>query len=313
MSSDNDADGDVSAGKDSSGRESGVGAGGADLAGSVVGTAVAAFVVLGAGFVFTFFFAAQFTDGGGFGSGFAGVRGLGFAVMVSPVLAVVVGVLAGRREDSAGPDAAVGSALGFVVMYFVTLVVASSLQSGTPATSGGGLGPLAGFTVGVGLTAAAAAEVTRRDATVGGVAPEGLRRPLTVGVGGFAAYAVGFAASLLVADVVAGEGPTGLGGGLLGSGVAAGLNFGLMLVPLVGLVVGVLAPEDDTDERTAAVGCGVAAAAGAVLVLVAFYAVVFGLEPGGVTAGEFPVGTLVGLSVGTGLTGAAAGYVGSSR
>lgn len=312
MSSDNEANGEESAGNDSSARETGVGADGSDLARSVVGTAVAWFVVLGVGFVFTFFFAAQFSTGGGFGSGFAGVRGLGFAVALSPVLAVVVGVLAGRREGSAGPDAAVGSALGFVVMYFVTLVVASSLESGTP-TTGGGLGPLAGFTVGVGLTAAVAAEVTRRDAAVGGVAAEGLRRPLTVGVGCFAAYAVGFAGSLLLADAVAGGGPTGLGGGLLGSGVAAALNLGVMLVPVVGLVVGVLAPESDTDERTAAVGSGIAAAVGAVLVLVAFYAVVFGLAPGGVTAGEFPVGTLVGLGVGTGLTGAGGGYVGSNR
>lgn len=283
-----------------------------------LGTAVGAFLVLGVGFVFTFFFVSQFAgESGGFGTGVGiGGSGLGFAVLLSPLLALFVGVLVGRDDDpSAVRDAGVGSALGFVVMYFVTLVVASSLQAGA-APGGNSLGPLVGFTVGVGLTGAAAAAVTRYDAGVSGTLDDyAVAGPVAFGVGAFGVFAVGYAVSVFLADVVASGGTAGGGFGLFTGSVIGTLVLGLLFAPLIGLLVGVFVARktDTADSLEVTVGGGLAGALGAACVLLVFYAIVLVVEPGGVPAGDFPAGLLVGLVVGTGLTGGGAAYVGATQ
>jgi hypothetical protein len=285
-----------------------------------LGSAVGAFLVLGLGFVFTLFFVGQFTgQNGGIGGGANAIAesGLAFAVILSPLLAVFVGILFGR-DDSAGAvrDAGVGSALGFVVMFFVTLVVASSLQ--TQGALGGGdiIGPMAGYTVGVGLTGATAAAVTRSDAGVtGSLGDYSLSRPIVFGVGSFLAYGVGYGVSVFLADALGpGEAASSSGGLLVSMNVPMLLGIGLLFAPVVGLLVGTLVSRDGVDDEIeGAVGSGVGSALGAALLLVVVYTAILVVEPGGTPAGDFPFGLLVGLLVGTGLTGAGAGYVGTKN
>lgn len=284
------------------------------------GIAVGSFLVLGIGFVFTLFFVGQFagqSTGLGAGTDVLTGSGLAFAVMLSPLLALFVGVLFGR-DDHANPvrDAGVGSALGFVVMFFVTLVVASSLQTQGATTGGNTVGPLAGYTIGVGLTGAAAAAVTRSDGWIGdSIADHSVGRPVAFGVGSFLAYGIGYAVSVFLADAL---GPSETAGNtpalLLDAAVPIVLGLGLLFAPVVGLLVGVLVARDGIDdEMEAAVGGGVGSALGAAVLLVVAYTAILVVEPGGVPAGDFPFGLFVGLLVGTGLTGAGAGYVGATN
>lgn len=284
----------------------------------VLGTAVGAFLVLGVGFVFTLFFVGQFAgQSSAIGGGTSAIAGSGltFAVLLSPLLALFVGVLFGRDDNpDAVRDAGVGSALGFVVMFFVTLVVASSLQTQGATTGGNAIGPLAGYTVGVGLTGATAAAITRSDAGVAGtLSDHSLSRPVAFGLGSFLAYGVGYAVSVFLADALGpGEGAASSSGLLVSTNIPMALGIGLLFAPVVGLLVGTLVSRDGVeDEVEAAVGSGVGSALGAALLLVVVYTAILVVEPGGTSAGDFPFGLLVGLLVGTGLTGAGAGYVGA--
>jgi hypothetical protein len=260
--------------------------------------------VLGVGLVFTSFFVTQFAGAEGFGGEVAATSaGTGTAMLLAPVLAVLLGVVLGR-EDATPIDVAAATAVGFVAMYFATAVVASSLFS--PTAAGPGLGPLVGYTVGVALAGGAAAAVPDRDipASVGGAA---LRRTVAFGVAVVLVYTLGYGASALVAGALAGPasgaGPPDRVFGVLDARTA--LSFGLLFVPIVGLLAGYLGAPDDADERTAAAGAAAAGALGAAITVLAFYAAATLTGP----AGSFPAGVLVGLAVGTGLTSAGAAVV----
>lgn len=283
-----------------------------------VALAVGTFLVAGAGFVFTLFFVGQFAggSGGGFAGGLLGGAGagggFGFAVVLSPLIALFVGVIIGRDGGDRGVvDAGLGTALGFLVMFFATLVVAASL-GGTGSGGGSilGAGPLLGFVVGVGLTGAGGAAVTRAEGDlVDSVADTSLVESAVFGLGAFLVFAIGYAVTIfLAAQLAPAEGSTGLGSVGFG-GVAAALGIGLLVSPLLGLLVGSFVGDDGGEPAESAAGGGLAAGVGVVGMIVVMYGLVMLLEPQGVTAGDFPLGPLVGFVVGTGLTGAGAAYV----
>jgi len=285
----------------------------AELSTEALAWSVGLFVAFGVGFVFTLFLAAQFVTGGaGGGSGlFGGLgaqSGFAFAVLLSPFAAVLVGSFVARddAEGSAVLDASVGSALGFVVMFFVTLVLAASLNG----SSGGvfGVGPLVGFVVGTGITGAAAAFVMENRETAFGRPTEGsLRGPLVLGVGVFVAFAIGYAVTVFLAGALSGG--EGIGLRNLGFGsVAVALALGLMFSPVVAVVVGSFTGRESGDATEGGVSGGVASGVGALVLVVLVYVLIAILQPSGVTADDLSLGPLVGFVVGTGITGAIAGY-----
>jgi hypothetical protein len=265
-------------------------------------TAVGTFVVFGVGLVFTSFFATQFagTEGVGGGAVTTG-SGFGFAVLLSPLLAVLLGVVLGR-DDASPVDAAAASAAGFVAMYFVTVVVASSLYS--PSAGNLGIGPFAGYTVGVALTGGAAAAVPDRDlpASVGDIS---VGRPALFGAAAIAVYAGGFAVSTVVADALAGPTDGGTAPVFTELGAEFALVVGTLAVPAAGVFAGYLTAPADADDRTAAVGGAAAGAVGGAVAVVAFYLATTIVSSGG----SFPLGRVVGVAVGTALTTAGAAVV----
>lgn len=131
---------------------------------------VATFVAFGLGTtIAVFLFGALLPRGAG--GAFDVVAGgaaasLVFGIFLAPLLAVVTGLTAPLGQSADGGAVAVstgaGAAAGFVVMVVVQflLVLVLSGEGSGPGGSGGGLGqillPALGFTVGVGLTGAAA-------------------------------------------------------------------------------------------------------------------------------------------------------------
>ena len=269
-----------------------------------LGTAVGTFVVFGVGLVLTSFFVVQFGGAGDpFGAPFFGSGGgLGFAVLLSPVVAVLLGVVLGR-SDATALDAAAATGVGFGAMYLATALVAGSLYS---PEGGPGLGPLAGFAVGVVLVSGLTAAVADRDLAVsaGGIA---VRRPAAFGAAVLATYAVGVAVAAVLSGALAGPQS---GVGMPREAFAAlptrtMLSFGLLFLPAVGLLAGYLGTPDDATERTAAAGGATAGAVGAVVALLVLYGTAVATGPGG----PFPAGGLVGLAVGTAATAAGAAVV----
>lgn len=294
-------------------RTTAAGPDGVGLTTEVLAWSVGLFVAFGVGFVFTLFLAAQFVTGGTGGGGalFGGLgtqSGFAFAVLLSPFAAVLVGSFVARDnvDGSAVLDAGIGSALGFVVMFFVALVVAASLDG----ASGGlfGIGPLVGFVVGTGLTGSAAAFVTgNRSTGLDAATDRSLRAPLVSGVGLFVAFGAGYAVTVFLAGALA-DGQ-GLGLGNLGFGsVAVALTLGLLFSPVVAVVVGTFAGREGEDSTDGVVGGGLASGVGALVLVALVYVLVVVLEPSGVTGDDLPFGPLVGFVVGTGITGAIAGY-----
>lgn len=275
------------------------------------------FVVTTAGFVFTLFFATQFvgTGTGGFTGGLVGgsgaSTGFGISVLLSPLVALVVGWHVGRDgEPRAVVDAALGSTVGFVVMFLAGLVLSASLSGAGAGTGGFGVGGLVGFALGVGLTGAGAAAVARSgDSVLSSVTGHPLRGAAVTGVGTFLTFGVGYAAAVYLAGELASEG-AGIGFGSMGGGsVAFALGFGLLALPLVAVLVGRhVAADGDGPAGVAAAG-GVAAGLGAVAFVLLLYAVLLVVQPEGASTESFPLGPLVGFAVGTGLTGAGSGYV----
>jgi hypothetical protein len=181
----------------------------------------------------------------------------------------------------------------------VTVVVASSLYS--PSAGNLGIGPFAGYTVGVALTGGAAAAVPDRDlpASVGDIS---VGRPALFGAAAIAVYAGGFAVSTVVADALAGPTDGGTAPVFTELGAEFALVVGTLAVPAAGVFAGYLTAPADADDRTAAVG---GAAAGAVGGVVAFYLATTIVSSGG----SFPLGRVVGVAVGTALTTAGAAVV----
>lgn len=282
---------------------------------------VGTFIVSGAGFIFTLFFVNQFM--GNAASGFAssiiggvGVTiGFAFSILLSPLIAMFVGVLIGREGGPrAVVDAGIGSALGFIVMFFVTLVLAAGLGGGlsSASTSIVGAGPLLGFTIGVGLTGAAAAYVGTSGASLLDSATDhSFAEPVSFGIGLFTVFGLGFAVTVFLAASLAST-DTGLGLGNLGfGGVTVALGLSLMVSPLLGVILGRFIAEDDMEDeptRTAMAG-GLASGLGFVAMLIVLYILVLILQPENVQAGDFPLGPLLGFVVGVGLTGAASSFV----
>ncbi|RNJ25930.1 hypothetical protein [Halosegnis longus] len=292
--------------------------------------AVGLYAAVGLGFILTFFFVNQFIGGGTtdavagqlFG-GAGAVVGFALAVVLSPLVAVLVGRdIAADDGVRSAVDAALASVVGFLVMVFAGLAVASALggAASDTGTSVIGAGPLVGFTVGIGLTAAGAAAVTRADTVAVPVADgNALRGAAVTGVATFLVFGVGYTISIFLASALGpgGRPPSaqslGFGGGLF-NGVAVALVFALLLSPIVAILVGRIVGDRADDPSEGAAAGGLAAAVGIVgLLLVVFVALmvfspVSGTETGGFE-GALPLGSLLGFVVGVGLTGAGSGYV----
>ncbi len=86
-------------------------------------------------------------------------------VLLGPLLAIITGLTAARRQARPGQEVAVsagaGAAAGFLAMVIVQFVLATVLGGGGGGGGGvdGVLGPAIGYTIGVGLTGAAAGYV----------------------------------------------------------------------------------------------------------------------------------------------------------
>jgi len=278
--------------------------------------AVGTFVVVGIGFVFSLFLVDQFAGGGGggIGGGLLGsngpAAGFGLAVVLSPLIAVLVGTDIGRDgEGDAVVDAGIASAVGFVVMFFVTMVLAASLSGG--ATGGAAqAGPLVGLAVGVAITGAASAAVAGwQQDFLDAVSNPPLVKSIVFGSLTYVVFAVGYAIAMILANALAsgggGFGAIGLGGGAMGS-----LAIALLLAPLLAVCVGLFAGRDGLDTPgAAAISGGLGAAVGTLLLIVLTLITIAILQPSGGSI-PIPVGPIVGLVVGAGLTGTGAGYVG---
>lgn len=242
--------------------------------------------------------------------------------MLSPLVAVLVGrgIALDNGSRSAG-DAALASVVGFLVMVFAGLAAASAL-GGTVSDTGTsviGAGPLVGFTVGIGLTAAGAAAVTRADTTAVPVADgNALRGAAVTGTATFLVFGLGYTLSVFLASALGpgGQAPSaqslGFGGGLF-NGVAVALVFALLLSPIVAVLVGRIVGDRAVEPTGGAAVGGLASAVGIVglLVVVLVALVVFSpaADTGGGVGSALPLGSLVGFVVGVGLTGAGSGYV----
>lgn len=302
------------------------------MTGRRLSLAVGTFVVTGAGFIFTLFFVNQFTGGGGsateavassFTSSILGGIGVAvgflFALLLSPLVALVVGLHVGRDGgDRAVFDAGIGSTVGFLVMFFTSLVLASSL-GGAIADAGASViqaGPLLGLSIGVGLTGAGAAKVGQSDASLlDSVTDHEFGRPVSLGLGTFVTFGLGYAVTMfLAASLAETEGSIGLSNMGTG-GVVAALGVGVIVAPLVAVLIGrfVATDRSDRDASSTAAASGLAAAIGVVGMMVTLYLIILVLEPNGAGGGDFPLGPLIGFVVGTGLTGGASGFVSASR
>lgn len=277
--------------------------------------AVGTFAVLGLGFVFTLFLTAQFAGGsGGIGGGLLGnsgaAAGFALAIVLSPLIAVVLGTEIGR--DGGGDavvDAGIASGVGFVVMFFLTLVLAASLSGG----STGGVaaaGPLVGLGVGVAITGAASAAVAGWDQSfLDAVANPPLVKSIVFGSLSYVVFAVGYAIAIVLADALS-SGTSGGIGTIGGSGAMGSLGIGLLLAPMLAILVGFFAGRDSLETPgQAAISGGVGAAVGTLLLTILMLIAVTIMSPTGGSI-PIPVGPIVGLVVGAGLTGAGAGYVG---
>ena len=295
----------------------------------VVG-AVGLYVATGLGFILTFFFVNQFVGSGATGAvagqlfgGAGALIGFALAVVLSPLVAVLVGrdIALDGGLRSAG-DAALASVVGFLVMVFAGLAAASAL-GGTVSDTGTsviGAGPLVGFAVGIGLTAAGAAAVTRADTVAVPVADgDALRGAALTGVATFLVFGFGYTISIFLASALGpgGQAPSaqslGFGGGLF-NGVTVALVFALLLSPLVAILVGRIVGDRADEPPEGAAAGGLASAVGIVGLLVVVVLALIVLSPvSGTDTGGFggalPLGSLLGFVVGVGLTGAGSGYV----
>lgn len=137
-----------------------------DVDPDIVKFSVATFVAFGVGTTLAFFLFGALAPAtlnlslvGGAGAAAA----LFIGIFLAPVLAIVTGLTAARRQTRPGQEVAVtagaGAALGFLAMVIVQFVIATVLGGGGGGGGGGLgqiLGPAIGYTVGVGLTGAAA-------------------------------------------------------------------------------------------------------------------------------------------------------------
>jgi hypothetical protein len=279
--------------------------------------AVGTYAVLGVGFVFTLFLTAQFAGSGGsggVGGGLLGASGAaaGFAlaVVLSPLIAIVIGTEIGRDGgDDAVVDAGIATGVGFVVMFFLTMVLAASLSGGSTGGTAQA-GPLVGLGVGVAITGAASAAVARWEQSfLDAVANPPLVKSIVFGSLTYGVFAVGYAVAIVLAGALSGGGGGGFGAIGGGSGALGALGLGLVLAPLLAVLVGFFAGRDGLETPgQAAISGGVGAAVGTLLLTVLMLVAVAILSPTGQI--PIPAGPIVGLTVGAGLTGAGAGYVG---
>ncbi len=120
---------------------------------------VALFAVFGVGYSLAFFLFEALLPGGPsgqVGSGLLAVLAFFGGMFVAPVLAAVTGLRIGsqfREEQNLTlVNSFVGSAAGFLVMFFVLFVFVWSQAGGSGAGLGDLLAPVIGFAIGVGLT-----------------------------------------------------------------------------------------------------------------------------------------------------------------
>ncbi len=137
-----------------------------DVDTNVVKFSVATFVAFGLGTTVAFFLFGALAPAtlslglvGGTGAGAA----LFIGIFLGPLLAIVTGLTASRRQAKPGQEVAVsagvGAAAGFLAMVIVQFVLATVLAGGGGGGGGGFdqiLGPAIGYTIGVGVTGAAA-------------------------------------------------------------------------------------------------------------------------------------------------------------
>lgn len=272
--------------------------------------AVGTYLVVGVGFVFTLFLAGQFAGGEGLiGSSNAGT-GYSLAILLSPLIAVFVGAEIGKDGGrDAAVDAGIATAVGFVVMFFVTLVLAASLGGGN--AGGAQAGPLIGFAIGVAITGAASAAAVRwGQGFLDGVANPPLIKSIVFGSLAYLLFTIGYVIAVVLADALSSGGGGGFGGV---SGAIVGSNLvgaGVLFAPILAVILGLFAGRDGLETPgQAAVSGAVSAAVGSLLMLVGLLIAYAILEATGGSI-PIPIGPIVGIVVGAGLTGAGAGYVG---
>lgn len=276
--------------------------------------AVGTYLVTGVGFVFTLFLVAQFAGGGGViggGNNLIGSvgasAGYGLALLLSPLIAVFVGADIGKQGGGdAVIDAGIATAVGFVVMFFVTLVLAASLGGGS--VGGAQAGPMMGLAIGVAITGAASAAAARwEQGFLDGVANPPLVKSIVFGSLAFLVFTIGFVIAVVLADALS----SGQGGGAIGVGGTQMLTLGLLFAPLLAVVVGFFAGRDGLETAgQGAISGAIGSAVGALLMVVGLLVTVAILQQSGGSI-PIPVGPIVGIIVGAGLTGAGAGYVGA--
>ena len=289
--------------------------------GQNVTTVVETYVMTVLGFAFTFFFMSSFvggpaTDFLGELTGGAGVTlGFGLSILLSPFVAVVTGQ--NLSQDDGGSkvvDSGLGAAVGFIVMFFTGLVLVAAL-GGSIANAGTSLisaGALVGLTIGNGLTGAGSAFVSERnESLLPSVEDDSLAESIVPGASLFLVFGVGYTLSVQLAIAL---GPGGEGAGAAGLGFGPSvliLGFSLLLAPLVAIVAGWVTVRSETGGKVqeSVVVSGLSSAIGVVFVLV-FMILSFSVAgPEGSTAGDLPLGALLGFTVGSGLTGAGSGFV----
>lgn len=289
--------------------------------GNRITSAIGTYLVTMAGFVFTFFFVNTFvgdmaeTVASSLFGGAGVILGFALAILLSPFVAVVVGQYIGRQNGTnEGVDAALGATTGFIVMFFVGLVLVAAL-GGSVASAGSNLvnaGALIGLAIGNGVTGAGAAVVARADSSlVPSVDPNSLASPITRGTLVFLVFGIGYAITILLAGAL-GPDEGAIGMQQLGIGtVSVVMGFSLLLAPLIAIITSWVIVDDDTvtSEQNGVVASGLASAVGIVVLLFVIYLAVVMFQPDAAGGGDFPLGPLLGFVVGTGLTGAGSGYV----
>lgn len=274
--------------------------------------AVGTYLVTGVGFVFTLFLVAQFAGGDVIGSGnpFGDIgagAGYALALVLSPLVAVFVGADIGKEGGGdAVVDAGIATAVGFVVMFFVTLVLAASLGGGS--VSGAQAGPMMGLAIGVAITGAASAAAARwEQGFLDGVANPPLVKSIVFGSLAFLVFTIGFVIAIVLADALS----SGAGGAFGLSGGEQLIGLGILFAPLLAVLVGFFAGRDGLETAPqGAISGAIGSAVGALLMIVGLLVTVAILQQGGGSI-PIPVGPIVGIVVGAGLTGAGAGYVGA--
>ena len=278
-----------------------------DAAGSShVPLAVGVFATLGVALVFASFMSSAFTSGGGGGLGLA--ASVGFALAITPLLAVLTGTWAARTDEEREGhtlSAAFGGVAGVFALYVAYYAVGSALGVGAGTV---GIGPLFGWAVGVGVVAALSALlVTSVDRSTVDVDVGLSGDALVYSVGAFVALGIGLIVALFAAGELASS-SSGAFAGFSANTAASAPSTLVTLAPVLGLLVGLVsASGEDGVARigSALVGAGV----GFVLAYLVVFGLAHALEPDAMDGIELQYGAIVGVAVGVAIAGGLGSWV----